>query len=267
LSSRSRYTKGWSRRWPRRTRWDAPVTAAGPVAVTLTDAGAGTDLLQLVVAAVLTQPAAAADTLIPAAQTPLADTGTAADTLRPAAATPLADTGTATDALTVAGVGTPKTLTDSGTAAEWLCHNGGPVGAPDCILDVVNLTGVLTDLWDDPTAPDTQWLTAPDPVAPADLRVSFPTPTLAPGSGGPTEFQTWLRKTTAGTDPTVAVELWEAGSFVKELTTAVVSSTAGQLVTATLTPADLTLSDGSQAELRIRTLPDDGLFHDNYGKL
>jgi hypothetical protein len=37
-------------------------------------------------------------------------------------------------------------------------------------------------------------------------------------------------------------------------------------VTATLTPSDLAVADGSQVEVRVRTLDpgDDGGYHDNY---
>lgn len=201
-----------------------------------------------------------------ATEVTLTDSGQAADALRPVATVPLTESGAGADSLSVATPPVPVTLTDSGTAAEHLCHDGGPAGAPDCILDETNLTGDLTRLWDDPVSPDANWLTALDPTLATDLRVSFPTPATAPGAGGPTVFQTLVRKTGSGPDPTVSVQLWEAGAFVKELATAAVTSTSGQLVTATLTPADLSDSSGAEVELRVRALQpgDDGLYHDSY---
>lgn len=203
--------------------------------------------------------AAAGDAVAVTAAASQADSGGAADNLAVVALVPLAEAGAGTELLAVPVV---KTLTDSGTGAEHLCHDGGPVGAPDCILVADNLAGPLTFLWDDPTAPDANWLAAVDPGAPTGLRVSFPTPTLPPGSGGPLQFQTVVRKVATAPDLPVVVQLWEAGVFVKTLTEATVTSTSGQLVTATLTPADLTSPDGSQVELVVAT-PDD-TYSDGY---
>lgn len=51
---------------------------------------------------------------------------------------------------------------------------------PDAILASTNLTGAVTDIQDDPDAsPATGWLTATDPLAATDVRVSFPTPGAA----------------------------------------------------------------------------------------
>lgn len=52
--------------------------------------------------------------------------------------------------------------------------------APDAILASTNLTGAVTDIQDDPDAsPATGWLTATDPLAATDVRVTFPTPGAA----------------------------------------------------------------------------------------
>lgn len=249
------------------------VPAAGAAATpkTLNDNGLGGDQLLVAAQARPTETGTAADTLAVAAQTPLRDSGQAADSLQVAqafsitiadsgqgsdtllvtATAPLTDVGQGTDSLQVTQPPQAITLTDSATGTEHLCHDGGPAGAPDCILEETNLAGDLTRLWDNPTSPDANWLTALDPTLPTDLRVSFPTPATAPGVGGPTVFQALVRKAGSGPDPDVTIELWEAGVFVKTLTTATVTSPAGQLVTATLTPADLTAPDGSQVELRL----------------
>jgi hypothetical protein len=126
--------------------------------------------------------------------------------------------------------------------------------APDAILASTNLTGNLEDLWDDPTSPDAVFLTATNPAQATDLRVSFPTPTTPPGSGGPTLFQIYVRRTDSpgANDPTVIVDLWESGSFVTQLTSAVVTSTTGQLIQAPMNPASLSDATGSGVELRIR---------------
>jgi hypothetical protein len=230
-------------------------------AKTLTDAGAASDTRTAAAAAPLADAGAATDTRTVAAAAALSDSGAGSDLLRPAASVPLPDAAAAADLLSLPP--TEKTLADSGIGSEWLCHDGGPDGAPDCILAVDNLTGPLTHLWDDPEAADADWLTAVDPTLPTDLRVSFPTPDDPPASGGPTVFQAWLRKAGSGPAPEVSVQLWEAGAFVKELTSVAVTSGGGQLVTATLTPTDLAVASGAQVELRLY-VAGDGDYHDSY---
>jgi len=145
-----------------------------------------------------------------------------------------------------------------------------PVGAPDAILAATNLTGTVQELWDDPTAPDADFLDPVDPSAATDLRVSFPTPATAPGSGGPVLFQVWVYRTghadwptvwptvwpdSPVADPTVIVDLWESGAFVAQLASVTVTSTSGQLITGTMNPALLADPFGAGVELRVRGVP------------
>lgn len=129
-------------------------------------------------------------------------------------------------------------------------------GVPDAIVAALNLSGPVTTLWDDPTAPDAGFLTAVDGSLETNLRVSFPTPVTPPGSGGPKVFRVWVRRTSgSGANPTVYVDLWENGSFRERLTIAVITSTTGQLITGTMNPALLTSANGSAVELRIQGIP------------
>jgi hypothetical protein len=146
----------------------------------------------------------------------------------------------------------------------------GPPGTPDAILAATNWTGVLQEVWDDPEAPASDYLDATDRSAATAVRFSFPTPSLAPGSGGPTRFQVWVRRTDPGiwpsewpsvwpatpaANPTVVVDLWESGSFVRQLVSVAVTSASGQLVTGDLNPAELSDPSGAGVELRIRGVP------------
>lgn len=122
---------------------------------------------------------------------------------------------------------------------------------PDAILASSNLTGAVTDIDDDPDAPGGDWLTATVPSTGIDLRVSFP----SPGGvlTGAQDFKLYVRKTTGTADPTVDVELWENGSFIKLLLDDVpITSVSGQLLTAPWNASDLAAdNDGSLVECRI----------------
>lgn len=133
----------------------------------------------------------------------------------------------------------------------------GPLEAPDAILAATNLTGNVSMVQDDPSDPAAEWLAAADPLAATDLRVSFPTPVASPGPGGPTKMRVLVRRTTdpSAPNPNVILDLWEGGTFKATLGTFAVSSTSGQVVEATINPADLTDPTGAGIELRVRGVP------------
>ncbi len=126
--------------------------------------------------------------------------------------------------------------------------------APDGLLVQTNLTGSLTDIDDDPASPDGLWLNATDDGTDTVCRVSFASPSanLQTGAGLQT-FRTWLRKSASGgTDPTVAIELYESGSLVASLSTGTsITSESGQTVSATWDASSLAGISGANVELRI----------------
>ena len=64
---------------------------------------------------------------------------------------------------------------------------------------------------------------------------------------GGQDFKLWLRKTTGAGNPTVDVELWEAGSFVATLLNdQTITSTTGQLLTASWDASQISILDGSE---------------------
>jgi hypothetical protein len=126
-------------------------------------------------------------------------------------------------------------------------------GVPDAILASANLTGAVQTLWDDPTAPDAGFLTAIDTTAGTDVRVSFPTPVTAPGSGGPKAFRIYVRRNaSSAANPTITADIYESGNFRERVVNTVVTSTTGQLLTGTMNPALLVGSNGAGVELRVQ---------------
>lgn len=106
--------------------------------------------------------------------------------------------------------------------------------APDELLDQTGLTGAVTDIDDDPDAPDASWLTTAVNTNTV-CRVSFPTPasTLTTGPGLQ-EFRVQVRKTAETTDPTCVVELYEAGVLVSTVVASTtISSTTGVVLSGT----------------------------------
>jgi hypothetical protein len=128
---------------------------------------------------------------------------------------------------------------------------------PDAILASANLTGAVAVIDEPVDTPDASWLTATVATAATDLRVSFPTPAVPPSVGvGLQTFRLWLRKTAGATDPTVDVELWEAGSFVANLLNDVaITSTTGQLVEVSWNASLLSGGDGAGVECRVVSTP------------
>jgi hypothetical protein len=120
---------------------------------------------------------------------------------------------------------------------------------PDAILVQTGLTGSLTDIDDDPDAPDGSWLTTTAGTD-TDLRVSFPSPGASlTGGAGLQEFRVLVRATGEVPNPQVRLELWEAGAFVSTLVANTeVTSTTGTVISGTWDSTGRTASD---IELRI----------------
>jgi YD repeat-containing protein len=144
----------------------------------------------------------------------------------------------------------------TGEQFDGLAQPRGEAVPLDAVVSSTNLSdATVAQLEDDPDDPAGTWATATT-VDDVELRVAFPTPALAPGAGaGLQEFRVLLRKDAAGgVDPTVDLELWEAGggSALATLASAVpVSSESGQVVSVTWDAALLGTADGSVVELRI----------------
>jgi hypothetical protein len=234
------------------TAGQAPLTAAGQTA------SGGTAALALAapLSAAGQTASAGAGTVSLAAALSGAGQSTSAGTAALSLALPAA-TGTTVSAGTAAlSVGGGATLSAAGqTISGGAATLGlaGPPDAPDAILAATeNLTGPVSALWEPVEAPEETWLTATDPGQPTRLRVSFPTPGIAPGSGGPLRFRVWLRRGPTGDNPTATLDLYEAGTFRATLAAVPITSTTGQLVTADLDPGDLADPSGADVELEIR---------------
>ena len=93
--------------------------------------------------------------------------------------------------------------------------------APNAEEASTNRTGAVTDVDEDPVAPDANWMT-PTASAAWSTRLSFPTPTVALKSGSDNQaFVLWVKKSgSADIDfPTCNVKLFEAGGEVVDLGT------------------------------------------------
>lgn len=122
--------------------------------------------------------------------------------------------------------------------------------APDAILAVTNLAGLVTAIDEDPDSPDASWLTAPGANNATQVRVSFGTPTASPA--GLQEFRVQLRKTNHSTNPSAVIELWENGVLVQAVvSTTTISSTSGQILAGTWDASVLGTADGSLVECRM----------------
>lgn len=134
--------------------------------------------------------------------------------------------------------------------------------APDGLLDQTNLSGALTDIDDDPDSPDGLWLTASSNNANSICRVSFPTPTGNPTTGaGLQNFKWWARLTPNGTACTYNVYLYENGTVLNggaAIATGSLTSTSGQLITATWDATLLGTADGSLVEAQLEVVKSGG---------
>ncbi len=125
--------------------------------------------------------------------------------------------------------------------------------APDAILAMTNLSGVVGDIQDDPDAPDANWLLASGNNVSTDVRASFATPAdpLTVGAGLQ-EFKAWVRQfdeAQTGT-PTCRIELWENGALVRAGTDTDVLD-GGLLLSFPWNANELATGDGSLVEAKI----------------
>jgi len=127
--------------------------------------------------------------------------------------------------------------------------------SPDGLLVQTNLSGLLSDIQDDPDSPDGNWLTRHLNHKDTVCRVSFPTPSGNPTVGADLqEFKIWVRQQPdgEGADPTVRIELYENGSSLATiLTDTAVSSPTGALYSGTWNANLLSNADGSGVECYI----------------
>lgn len=90
--------------------------------------------------------------------------------------------------------------------------------APDAILELVELSGVVGDIQDDPDSPDGNWLVASGNNVNTAVRVSFDTPTGDPTVGVDLqEFRALVRQYDEGQigTPNARIELWEDGVLIR----------------------------------------------------
>lgn len=90
--------------------------------------------------------------------------------------------------------------------------------APDAIVELLEMSGVLGDIQDDPDSPDGNWLIASGNNVNTALRASFPSPTGNPAVGADLqEFRALVRQYDEGQGgtPDARVELWEDGGLIR----------------------------------------------------
>jgi hypothetical protein len=125
--------------------------------------------------------------------------------------------------------------------------------SPDVLILQTNLAGSISDIQDDPDSPDTNWLDASVNNEDTVCHVSFPTPAGNPIAGADLqEFKIWVKKWDGTGTPTVRIDLYENGALVATVMAASdVTSSAGQLFSATWNANLLSNADGSQVECYI----------------
>lgn len=134
--------------------------------------------------------------------------------------------------------------------------------APDALLVQDNLTGAVTAIDEDPDTPGADWLAAVSNNVNSVCVVSFPTPTGNPRAGaGLQNFKWWARLTPNGTACTYNVYLRESGVRMNggaAIATGSLTSTSGQLITATWDAALLGTADGSAVEAELEVVKSGG---------
>lgn len=133
--------------------------------------------------------------------------------------------------------------------------------APQAILVLVNLTGTVSEIQDDPDSADANWLDAISDGNDTDVRVSFPSPSapLLIGSGLQ-EFRVLLRATGGGDDPIATLFLYEAGILRVTGTPVPIPSTTGQVVSFTWDAVLLLDPTGAGVECRVNGLAQGGFL-------
>ncbi|KKL76229.1 hypothetical protein LCGC14_2046960 [marine sediment metagenome] len=111
----------------------------------------------------------------------------------------------------------------------------------------------VTDIAEDPDAPDGLWCVASGNNANTAVRTTFPTPTGNPTVGADLqEFKTWVRQfneAQAGT-PDCRIELWENGVLIRAGPNTAVPD-GGLLLSFTWDASELATGDGSLAECKV----------------
>jgi len=122
--------------------------------------------------------------------------------------------------------------------------------APDAILELINLTGTVIEIQDDPDSPDGNWLDAVSNNADSVCRTSFPNPTGNPTVGaGLQEFRALVRKYNGTGTPTARIELYENGSLIRAGNE---NNVTGNLVISfTWNANEIATADGSLVECRV----------------
>lgn len=125
--------------------------------------------------------------------------------------------------------------------------------SPDGLLQQDNLSGVLSDIQDDPDSPDANWLEAIADGTDTKTRVSFPTPTGNPTQGANLqEFKIWIRKSRdKASTPDCQIDLYENGVLVTSGVLTGVTSITGELKSFNWDAVSLTNADGSGVEAYI----------------
>lgn len=126
---------------------------------------------------------------------------------------------------------------------------------PDAVNDVVGYTTcVVTDIDEDPDAPDSAWCNvggAND--INTEVDVEFASPTNPPTeTADAQEVKVWLRKTNHTQDPSCAVDILEGNSVIfNNLINVTVTSTTGSLHSATWTFSKASWADDSGASIAV----------------
>lgn len=125
--------------------------------------------------------------------------------------------------------------------------------APDTIAAQTELSGAVTDIDDDPDAPDGLWLTASGNNVDTDVRVTFPTPDGSPTFGADLqEFRAQVRQFDEDQTgiPGARIELWENGALVRAGSDESVKD-GGVVVSFTWNTNELATADGSLVECKV----------------
>jgi hypothetical protein len=111
----------------------------------------------------------------------------------------------------------------------------------------------VTDVDDDPTSPDGDWLVHDGTNSNTDCRVSLVTPSGTPTTGaGLQTLRALIRKNASGGNATDwSLALWESGAQVAVLATGTTTSLTGEVVSGTWDASSLADGSGAGVELRL----------------
>ena len=121
------------------------------------------------------------------------------------------------------------------------------------VFVLTELSGVYTDVDDDPDSPDSLWLLASGNNVDTDVRGSFSTPTGNPTIGADLqEFRALVRQYDEGQagTPNSRIELWENGILIRAGSNTLIS-TGGIVLSFTWNANELSTSDGSLVECKV----------------